>query len=71
MNEVAGRIELQGMLEMNINANFTRSFFPLFFNFTSFLSSGIISILAGQKCIWYYTCACVYLYVQGKRISFL
>lgn len=27
MNEVARRIELQGMLEMNINTNFSETFF--------------------------------------------
>lgn len=49
MSEAARRIELWGMLEMNINTNFTGTFF--FFNSTPFyvLSSGIISILAGQK----------------------
>lgn len=31
MNEVAGRIESQGMLEMNINTNFTGTFFFFFF----------------------------------------
>lgn len=50
MNEAAGKIELWGMLEMNINTNFTGTFF-FFFNSTPFyvLSSGIISILAGQN----------------------
>lgn len=33
MNEVAGRIELWGMLEMNINTNFTGTLFFSFFFF--------------------------------------
>lgn len=48
---MVGRTELWGRLEMNINTNFTGTlFFFFFFSYSyTFLPSGIICILAGQK----------------------
>lgn len=66
MNEAARKIELWGTLEMNINTNFTGTFF--FFNSTPFyvLSSGIISILAGQN-VHDITCTRMYIYIRRER----
>jgi len=69
MNEVAGRMQLRGTLEMNLNTNFTGTF-KLLLLFYTFLSSATISILAGQKCMSYYTHVCVYLHMQRERFFF-
>lgn len=55
MNEAAGRTELWGMLEMNINTNFTGTFYYYYSTPFYVLSSGIIIILAGQKFTRFYT----------------